>query len=207
MRYVIMCAGKGTRWGGYLGIPKHLIEIDGEKLIERTVRLLWENGVNEEDIFITGFDERYAQYAQLIPQSCYDCEVDRFEESVIKEGEGICYLYGDVYYTDLAMKTIVKAHCNPFWFFGSDHEIFAVKVQDVEQFLKAKRKVKDLFMSGQIDRCIGWDVYRCINHIPFKQHKITRFYTRFIDETDDFDYPGKFRVWLRNHELQQRKKR
>lgn len=28
MKYIIMCAGKGTRWNNYLGVPKHLIEIN-----------------------------------------------------------------------------------------------------------------------------------------------------------------------------------
>ena len=34
-----MADGEGKRWGNYLGIPKHLIEIDGEPIIKRTVRL------------------------------------------------------------------------------------------------------------------------------------------------------------------------
>ena len=32
MRFVIMADGKGSRWNNYMGIPKHLIEIDGESL-------------------------------------------------------------------------------------------------------------------------------------------------------------------------------
>ena len=40
MKYIIMADGKGKRWNYYNDIPKHLIEIDGETLLERTVRLL-----------------------------------------------------------------------------------------------------------------------------------------------------------------------
>ena len=40
MRIVILCAGDATRWGGYLGLPKHLVPIHGEPLLHRTVRLL-----------------------------------------------------------------------------------------------------------------------------------------------------------------------
>lgn len=47
---IIICAGDATRWGNYLGVPKHLIEIEGERLLDRTVRLLRERGIT--DIFI-----------------------------------------------------------------------------------------------------------------------------------------------------------
>lgn len=40
MKYIIMADGKGTRWNNFNNIPKHFIEIDGEKIIFRTVRLL-----------------------------------------------------------------------------------------------------------------------------------------------------------------------
>ena len=88
-----MCAGKGTRWGDYKGVPKHLIEINGETLLGRTTRLLKENNIY--NYIITTNDIRYKQYGFTRPQSYNDCEVDRFEETDDKE---ICYLYGDVYY-------------------------------------------------------------------------------------------------------------
>ena len=105
MRYVIMSAGEGIRWNNYLGVPKHLIEINGETLLGRTTRLLKENGI--VDFVITGNDERYSQYGQLVPQTDNECEIDRFEESIITDQ--VCYLYGDVYYTDNAIKTIINA--------------------------------------------------------------------------------------------------
>ena len=66
MKYIIMAAGKGTRWNNYLGIPKHLIEINGETLLARTTRLLKENGI--KNYIITSSDERYKQYGTTIPQ-------------------------------------------------------------------------------------------------------------------------------------------
>ena len=36
MKYIIMAAGMGTRWNNYLGVPKHLIELNGETLLGRT---------------------------------------------------------------------------------------------------------------------------------------------------------------------------
>lgn len=113
MKYVIMAAGKGTRWNNYLGVPKHLIEINGETLLGRTTRLLKENGIN--NYVITGTDERYLQFGELISQTNNDCEIDRFEESII---DGlVCYLYGDVYYTDEAIKTIIQTEVDDIVFF------------------------------------------------------------------------------------------
>lgn len=36
---IVIAAGHATRWGDYRGTPKHLIEVDGEPILHRTVRL------------------------------------------------------------------------------------------------------------------------------------------------------------------------
>jgi choline kinase len=54
MRAIIIAAGEATRWGNYLGVPKHLIPIDGEPIAKRTIRLLKDRGVS--DIFLVGLD-------------------------------------------------------------------------------------------------------------------------------------------------------
>ena len=151
MKYIIMAAGAGTRWNNYLGVPKHLIEINGETLLARTTRLLKENNIT--DYVITCSDPRYAQYGPTIPQTDHDCEIDRFEESVI-DGP-VCYLYGDVYYSEDAIKTIINESNGNILFFGSHQEIFAIKVENIDLFLQYKHKVKKLFLSKVIDRCIG----------------------------------------------------
>lgn len=185
MRYVIMADGEGKRWNNYLGIPKHLVEINGEPLIARTVRLLKENNV--DDIIITSRDERY-NFASRVEQSVRECEIDRFDEKVIN-GEEICYLYGDVYYTEDAIKTIVKEKGTDIQFFGHENEIFAIKIRDIPLFLKHKNIVKKLYLDNKIKRCIGWEIYRSLHNIPFEEHKITTDYIKILDGTDDIDYP------------------
>lgn len=185
MKYVIIAAGKGTRWNNYLGVPKHLIKINGETLLERTTRLLKENGI--KDYIITSKDPRYAKYGKIIPQSKYDCEIDRFEE--VSSKDGICYLYGDVYFTEQAIQTIIHIPADDILFFGHEWEIFAIKIINTELFFKHKQKVKQLFLSKQIDRSIGWEIYRSLHKIPFNEHKITDRYIKILDGTDDIDYP------------------
>lgn len=193
MKYIIMCAGKGTRWNNYMGIPKHLIKINDETLLGRTTRLLKENNIT--DFVITGNDERYSEYGKLIQQTCNECEIDRFEESVIKDE--VCYLYGDVYYTDEAIKTIINNNTNDILFFGSEYEIFAIKIKDIKLFLKHKHKVKKLFLENKINRCIGWEVYRSLNDIPFNEHIIKDKYIKILDETDDIDFPEDYEKFLK----------
>lgn len=53
MRIFILANGKATRWENYMGVDKQLIVIDGEPLLNRTVRLLKEN---ETDDFDTPLD-------------------------------------------------------------------------------------------------------------------------------------------------------
>lgn len=190
MIYIVMADGEGKRWNNYLGIPKHLIMINGETLLGRTTRLLQEHNI---DYIITGSDERYKQYGEVIPQSHRDCEIDRFENTKDKE---ICYLYGDVYYTDEALKTIINTPTDEILFFGSDYEIFAIKIKDKKLFIKHKNRVKKLYMRGKIDRCIGWEVYKSINNIPLNDYAITDRYYMINDDTDDIDYPEDYEKFI-----------
>ena len=57
MRFLIACSGKGTRWKNYLGVPKHLIKIDGERLLDRTIRLIKERVHAKHDIWVIAFDD------------------------------------------------------------------------------------------------------------------------------------------------------
>jgi len=192
LKYIIMCAGKGERWNNYLGVPKQLIEINGESLLERTTRLLKENGIN--DYVITNNDDSFNDYGKVIKQSYNDCEVDRFEETGDKE---ICYLYGDVYYTDEAMKTIVNTNTDGILFFGSEMEIFAIKIKNKELFFKHKNKVKDLYLKKEIDRCIGWEVYKSLNDIPLDGYAIKDIFYLINDKTDDIDYPEDYERFIK----------
>lgn len=190
--YIIMCAGKGTRWNNYLGVPKHLIEINGETLLGRTTRLLKENGI--KDYIITTSDTRYKKYGETMPQSFNDCEIDRFEPI---NGKEIVYLYGDVYYSEDAIKTIINTPTDNILFFGSCVEVFAVKIKNKKLFYEHKDKVKRLYLKKEINRCIGWEIYRSLNNIPFNEHIIKDMYIKIEDETDDIDYPQDYENFIK----------
>ena len=61
MKYIIMADGEGKRWGNYKNVPKHLITIEGETILARTLRLLQENNIPKQDIWVTSSDPRYKE--------------------------------------------------------------------------------------------------------------------------------------------------
>ena len=38
MKIIILADGEGKRWGNYKGVPKQLLRIDGETLLDRMIR-------------------------------------------------------------------------------------------------------------------------------------------------------------------------
>ncbi|MGN0073620.1 MAG: NTP transferase domain-containing protein, partial [Coriobacteriales bacterium] len=97
MRYVIMANGKGRRWGGYHGIPKQLISIEGETLLQRTTRLVHENDQDAEVIISSSNPLCVAEGATRHEPERGAREIDRFCYELIDDD--VCFLYGDTFYT------------------------------------------------------------------------------------------------------------
>lgn len=201
-----MADGQAKRWGNHLGVPKHLIEIDGEPILYRTVRLLKKYGA--EDIYITSHDERYnvlgtRRYAPR--NNIY--EIDRFCSCYPIWAKETIFIYGDVFYTEEAIKTIIEKDTKDFEFFGrygqrkeytkNNGEIFAIKVKDIENFKNSCFFIREGLIDGTIKRGIGWDVYRHLLGIPFDKHTLKGHFTKFKDETEDFDFPEDYTNFIK----------
>lgn len=158
MKYVIMADGKGTRWNNFNEIPKHFIEIDGERIIDRCVRLLKENDSGCE-IIITSHDPRY----DIPGTTRYEplnniLEIDRFTSELICDN--ICFMYGDTYYSENAIKTVTETPAEDILFFGNSKSIMAVKVSDGDLFRMHVDRVRKLYLEGKLKTCKGWQVYQ-----------------------------------------------
>lgn len=187
MKYIIMADGKGTRWQNYNDIPKHFIEIGGETLLGRTVRLLNE-GDDQADVIITSHDPRYeVPGARRYEPLNNVLEIDRFTEELIEDN--VCFLYGDTYYSQAAMDTVLKTETEDMIFFGNERSIVAIKVKDGELFRSHVDNVRKLFLEGKIDKCIGWQVYQSFTGLPFGEKKIGPAYIVLEDGTEDFNSP------------------
>ena len=190
MKYVVMADGKGTRWANYQGIPKHLIEINGESLLERIVRLLKKYD-RECEIIITSHDSRYEiEGAKRYEPRNNNIEIDRFTYELIEDD--ICFLYGDTYYSEEAIITIVNESLGDITFFGTSKSIVAIKVNTSEVVKYHIDKVKELYLNGKIQECIGWQVYQSYEDIPFGTKKIVNDFVIVDKTTRDFNSPVDF---------------
>ena len=205
-----MAAGKSKRWGGYLGFKnKYLVEIDEEPIFARTIRLLKDNKVKE--IYLSTNNEDLQDYPEYYyAENKTGTELDRFynTKDLWDRKENIIYLYGDVYYTKEAMKTICKTKVQNFLAFGryggvkttsfKSNELFAIKVRDKHLFSAAVDKVYDLYKKGEIKHCQGWQVYRVMLELPPGRGGKPNFKKLIIidDITTDFDQPADYDAWI-----------
>ena len=190
MKYIIMADGKGTRWNNYHNIPKHLIEIDGETLLARTVRLLRENDARA-DFVITSHDPRYEVPGarRYEPQNNH-LEIDRFTEELI--ADDVCFLYGDTFYSESVIQKIADTPAEKLLFFGNERSIVAIKVADGALFRQHVDRVRALFLAGKIEKCIGWQVYQSFEGLPFGEKTIAADYILIQDGTEDFNSPADY---------------
>lgn len=190
MKYIIMADGKGTRWNNYHNIPKHLIEIGGETLLARTVRLLRENDALA-DIVITSHDPRYEVPGarRYEPQNNH-LEIDRFTEELI--ADDVCFLYGDTFYSESVIQKIADTPAEKLLFFGNERSIVAIKVADGALFRQHVDRVRALFLAGKIEKCIGWQVYQSFEGLPFGEKTIAADYILIQDGTEDFNSPADY---------------
>jgi len=193
MRFVIMADGKGTRWDNYMGIPKHLAEVDGEPILGRTVRLLNEMTEGNAEVIVTSHDERYEfkgsrRYEPLDNK----LEIDRFTAELI--ADETCFLYGDTYYTEEALKSILDTDVEDLIFFGNNKSIVAVKIKDSKLFKQHVDNVKALFLAGKIDRCVGWQVYQSFTGQDFSKKAVpAEKFLMLGEKTTDFNTPEEYK--------------
>lgn len=218
MKYIIMSAGNGKRWNNYMGVPKQYVDINGEPLLHRTVRMLKERGI--KDIYIT---DKEAPGSTTYKPTLTDYEIDMFAGCLeLWEETGAMFLYGDVYYTEEAINKIVNNKSKTWHYFGrseasetgKDHaEIFAIKIPEkyVSDFKEVVFKIRNQVEKGIHRRGLGWHTYMELtgrNHnIPVEElrHVLADEdlinFTEINDETDDFDYPEDYEQFIAKNKI------
>lgn len=200
MKYIIMCGGDyGTTE------PRQFLKIKGERLIDRTIRLLKENSV--EEIYISSLDKRFDNLGaiRIEHNNNYKDTNDGIKgywlDAYYPSYEPVCYLYGDVYYSDKAIKTIVEAETKETLLFGSYEldrpdnfkgyqEPFAFKVVNQEKFKEAIKLCKEYKDKKIVNRePITWEVYRVLHGYGVNNHRINEDYIKIDDYTTDIDEP------------------
>ena len=215
MKYVIMCVGN---YNDFVK-PKALSVVNGEPLVQRTIRLLKDNGV--DDICITSLDKRFDRFGvpRLEHNNNFSCGRDgtigywlnafypNFDEK-----DTVTYLFGDVYFTDEAIKKIVNSNVVENTLFGTSiaknkqhknwGEPFAYKVVDYKAFLNGIENVKKLYDGGTINRHpLVWELYRFLNNLDINiQNIVDNTYICIDDGTIDVDAPWQINEMNRRME-------
>ena len=179
MLTIIMCGGKYNQYES----PRHLIKIGGETVVDRTIRLLRENGV--KDIAISTNDPVFEQFGLPIlkHENSYDADgYNNFRgywcDAFYPTFEPALYIFGDVFFSPEAIKIIVETPTNDIEFFASSPpfskdfiktsaEPFALKVQNQEYLHEAIKRLKQLNSEGAFRRKpIMWELWQVIKHTP-----------------------------------------
>lgn len=201
VKILILCAGSGSRWGDYLGIPKQLIRINKETLLDRTIRLLHENG--KTDIECVSNDDRLQiKYCGLFKPSRTRWIVETIISTAKLWEKRTIILLGDVFYTKHAMQHIAN-FCSDIGVFGRprpsrytkcDHgEIFAINftLDVTNQLLSSAQDTLNQAAKGAWGNL--WDLYHSFVGLPLNSNLIESKVFHTIDDfTDDFDTPEDY---------------
>lgn len=198
MKYIIMCGGEYKKFE----TPKQLSVINNERLVDRTIRLLKENNIDDinissnNPIFDTCNVNRLEHKNDYINYGTYN--TGYWLDAFYRVNEPVCYLWGDVYYTDEAIKKIVNYKTKRNVFFGTSAayniwhndwgEPFAYIVNNYKEFYKGIDAVKKLKDKGKCKRePIVWELYRYLHNLDINVQQITEDYEVIDDGTMDVD--------------------
>lgn len=182
-----MADGLGKRWKNFKGTPKHLIKFNGITLLERTTSILRKIDPDAK-VIITTHNKAYETPGATLYEPLHNkIEIDRFTEELVEDN--ICFLYGDTFYTHASLEKIVKSDVEDVLFFGNKQSIVAVKIKNSEVFKYHFDRVRNLFLNGEIEQCIGWQIYLSFCDLPLDEKRIDKKYVLFDDITKDFNTP------------------
>lgn len=201
MKYIIMCGGKYGR------TPKQLLEVMGEVIVKRTIRLLKAFGVPRDNILISSNDWRFDRLGvkRVVHANEYIYgheETHMWLQAFYPMTEPVCYIFGDVYFSENAIRQIVQTETESIQFFASappfaDNyyktwaEPFAFKVQDTKLFFEKIEECHRLDLEGKFHReAVSWELWQVIKGteldvIDYTNYHAINDYTCDIDDANE----------------------
>lgn len=216
MRILIVSAGEGSRWCNYLGVPKHLAPVDGEPILYRTVRLLKQFNTISEIYIIGPNDSRYKLegtklYTPNINSLNYDADKFLSSEELWSNTDRTVILFGDVFFTEQALDTIINCNLKSWLAFGRFNgsaitgskygEIFGHSFypDDIKQHKESLLHAIELVKQRKAKKGNGWEHYRIMQGATDSEVRLHKRYSQFIeidDWTEDFDFPKDYDMWI-----------
>lgn len=204
-KYIIMCGGN---YSTYFEKPRQLSVVNGEVLVERTIRLLRENGIKDISISTNYRDFDYIGVPILEHENSYRTEGTEVKgywcDAFYPMDEPVCYVFGDVYFSEEAIKKIVETDTDDIEFFGSrppfaenyhknHEEPFALKVVNNKHLKEAIEKTKQWEDEGRFWRKpLMWELWTVIKDTPLQTGpgEFPAEYIVINDYTSDIDRKG-----------------
>lgn len=198
-----MCGGKYKKWG----TPRQLTKIGNETIVERTIRLLKEAGV--EDIVISSNLSDFDNIGVPVLKHNNSYNVRKYNDfdgywcdGFYPMKKPVCYVFGDVIFSPEAIKIIVETETDDIEFFASAPpfseryykryaEPFALKVVDNKHLRKAIATLKKYDKQGLFSRKpIMWELWQVIkgtelNVIDYTNYTVINDYTCDIDDPEE----------------------
>ncbi len=195
MKYIIMCGGKYPKWE----TPRQLLKLQsGETVVGRTIRLLRENGVADISISTDNKAFEVCGVSLLKHDNNYvSREQGLWLEAFYPTDEPVCYIFGDVVFSENAIQTIVTTQTDDIEFFASaapfdpqyikDYcEPFCFKVGNQKKFRACLDICKTYYELGMFERApIAWELWQVCN--GGKLNVIARDFNVISDWTCDID--------------------
>ena len=195
---IILAAGTQTRWNTekFEGIPeiKQLVEVDGKILIEKIQEQF------EDSIVITNDKEISAHSKKVLKPENSEVTVSTLFSTHQLWYDWTTILLGDVLYGG---KTVDKIHAQKegLMFYGDKGEIYAIKWHpDLVPFIHFA--INKLVTHKEWTPKFGklWNLYRVINGIDFREHKIDKYFT-FVSDCMDFDNQKRYLEYAKNKKV------
>ena len=205
MKILILADGEGKRWGNYKGVPKHLLEIDGERLIDRMIRQYKGN-----DIVIIGTyknkDATNDRFNTPQKRRLFLEIAERYQEPFI-------LLNGDCFYTDAIVKDSLERETDKWLHWCCPHpnyytgkpwgEGYIHKVVDLDWWITKLKEYNEKVDRRQIQIGNDWSINRFLygarDLITHSENirDLSKYDVYWHDDTDDFDFPVDYDRFLK----------
>jgi hypothetical protein len=220
-RVIVTAAGEGTRWGNHRGVPKHLLPSpanSSETLLGRIVRQCLDYDARL-DVVVSG-PRHYAQPGARIFTPTYrpndfECSIYTWTSELWNQNGRTVYLYGDTFYTDAAIATILGFTPEEWHLFARFKESSVTGKPWPEvwshSFWPEQINEEVVMITGAVEarhrfgypRASIYEMYkerfgRLVGGFSYDQTNLGAM-TEIDDWTEDFDFPKDYDLFCLNY--------
>lgn len=216
-RVIVVAAGDGSRWNNHRNVPKHLVTIENEVLLQRTCKQFLKY---TSDVRVIGLDQRYnvegtTLYVPSGMNTNYkDANKFMCTQTLWNRDGRTIIVFGDVYFTNDAVKTIMKSDGEYKWFLRREEsKISGARWKEIFAFAFNASMIKNvtqtlmlLISRDQVQKQAGWALYKAMTGDRFTAFE-NHHHVHIDDWTEDFDYPEDLEIWEEHRKLAKAEKK